>query len=308
MRRLLNGSGRFILALLTFSLPACSYDHSKYADPDDGSENVVYQFIDAETMKPIQGAYVNAVWVKPTPAGKVGSPGCVRAALLRSDANGWVRMKGPKGAVLDRDSFMVPEYEFFQYAYQAPDNNHVTHYVRGDPTMTKFFPAWVKNLEQLGYVYGQSVERNVYIKSFPIAGFIDNVSDIKYPQRYFIKYRSFPFDTTYGLANISYSCGPEGENIGLSEAEVAETGTRRGLLQAEILCDEKWDTATAMPEYSIAKALWMVLPQSRAAEAWSQFKLAVPTYNGTYEGGKAFTRNERLQFCSWIKPYIEKYQ
>ena len=299
----------FLLIAVMLSFPACSYDHIKYADPDDGSENIVYQFIDAETMKPIQGAYVNAVWVKPTPAGKVGSPGCVRAALLRSDANGWVRMKGPKGAVLDRNNFMVPGYEYFMYDYKAPDNLHVRHYVRGDPTMTKFYPAWKKQLEQLGYVYGHSVHGNVYVKSFPIIGFVDNVSDTKYPQRYFVKYRSFPGDTTDGISNVANSCGAEGENIGLSDAERAETGTRRGLLQAQILCDEKWDTSTAMLlDYDIGKALWIVLPAEKAPDAWAQFKLAVPSYHGTYESGKTLTQIERLQFCRWIQPFVEKYK
>jgi hypothetical protein len=299
----------FLLIILMISLPACSYDHSRYADPDDGSENVVYQFIDAETMKPIQGAYVNAVWVKPTPAGKVGSPGCVRAALLRSDANGWVRMKGPKGAVLDRNDFMVPEYEFFTYSYKFPDENYVTHNIRADSA--KLYPAWTKRLEQLGYVFGMTQHPYyVYYKKFPIKGFVDNVGYIKYPQRYFIKYRSFPDDTNYNITNVANSCGSEGENIGLSDLERAETGTRRGLLRAQILCDQKWDTSTGGMGNALSTSFWLIESPKNESIVREKFSALLPDYPKilSAQWGRPFTKSERLTYCAWIEPYVRHYQ
>jgi hypothetical protein len=308
---LFSKGGKFILAFLTFAFPACSYENIKYADPDDGSENVVIQFIDVETMKPIQGAYVNAVWVTPTPAGKRGGSSCVQAALLRSDANGWVRMKGPPGAVLDRRDFMVPEYELFMYEYEKPDAEHVTHISRAEKAEVERYPAWAKNLEKMGYHYDSQPNQPYwgYYKAFPIGGFHDNYGDIQYPQRYFIKWRSLPSAVGQGIQNVANSCGPVGTNIGLNDAQRAETGTRRGLMHVKVLCDKKWDTAKGgLLSSAIMQALWLVRPPEEGIEAWKLFEQAVPSYKTAFGGAATipFTPEQRIQFCGWIAPYAEK--
>ena len=290
---------------------ACSYDHTKYADKDDGPDNVVYQFIDAETMKPIQGAYVNPIWMKPTPSGKLGSPGCVRAALLRSDANGWVRMKGPKGGILGNINFMVQGYDNFSYQYQTPDKQHVLHILPIARNYMTQYPAWVKNLESLGYKNDSQHWR--FIKAFPIAGFKDNQSELKKPQIYFIKHRAFPSDSAVSTFMQVNRCGNGGGvDIGLDDKTANETNTRRGIIEANLLCDEKWDTATGYQPYgALATALWLVDDPMNLVSASSELTEHVPSYPKVVTAafaGRVFTKTERIQFCTWIKPYMDKYQ
>lgn len=301
----------FLLIAVILCGQACSFDRTKYADPDDGPDNVVYQFIDAETMKPIQGAYVNPIWMKPTPSGKVGSPGCVRAALLRSDANGWVRMKGPKGGILGNINFMVPGYDHFKYQYETPDKQHVLNIIRVDRDDVKQYPAWAKNLENLGYYYDS--RRWSYVKIFPVDGFKDNLSDRKMPQIYFVRNRAFPGDTMLSIFGQVNQCGNGGgEDIGMDDKTANETNTRRGIIQANQLCDEKWDTAAGYQPYgALATALWLVADPMDLVSASSELAEHVPSYPKVVTAafaGRVFTKTERLQFCAWIKPYVEKYQ
>ena len=300
----------FLLIILSFALPACSYDHTRYGDPDDGPDNVVYQFIDAETMKPIQGAYVNPIWMKPTPAGKVGSPGCIRAALLRSDANGWVRMKGPKGGILSNINYMVPGYDFFDYKYKNPDDQHVLNFLRAEKSEVTRYPAWAKSLEDLGYTYGYG-SYWIYYKSFPITGFKDNQSAIKKPQTYFIKHRALPNDSVLSTFISVDRCGPEGENINLDTATLKEVNAQRGRISANVLCDEKWDTAAGPQPYGeLEVALWLVDTPQNASLAREKFTIELPDYPKILspQWGRSFTKRERLVFCKWIRPFSEKYQ
>ena len=300
----------FALLFCLFSLVACASDY-KYADKDGGKNNVVMQFIDAETQKPIQGAYVNVLWLK---KGERNSQ-CIRAALLRSDVNGWVRMKGPtkpRDLYMTIPNIMVPGYERFQYEYKQPiDPEHVVHIIREEPSAAARYPAWAKNLEALGYVYkniGKGAYYNGYYKTFSPENFRDNASDILYPQQYYVTYRAMPDNNVDGIRQVADGCGDEGENIGLSPAEKAETGTRRALLQVGRLCDEKWDTAEkgVMDLNALGNSLWLIRPPPE--NAWDQFKKVLPNFPLDGLEGRHFTKEERLAYCAWMQPFVEKYK
>jgi hypothetical protein len=172
--------------------------------------DVEIQFIDAETMKPIQGAYSNPMWTRQIEAGKIGTE-CVQAALLISDKNGWVRMKAPKvnGAFLRPITVMVPGYEAFRFQWGTPQDaaantKYVTHLVAAEPQTVQKFVPWAKRLEALGYRHGHVLGEWAYYKIFPNTGFANNFAANKaLPQRYFVKYRSFPYEM---LANIVPVC------------------------------------------------------------------------------------------------------
>jgi hypothetical protein len=303
----------FILILFAMALPACGYDNTRYADPEDGPNNVVYQFIDAETMKPIQGAYVNPIWMKPTPSGKIGSPGCVRAALLRSDADGWVRMKGPKGGILANINFMVPGYDSFNYKYALPDSNHVLHMIEAQKITVERYPAWAKNLEQLGYHYeAVSLAGSAgYYKSFSIGDFKDSQSDLEKPQIYFIKHRSFPSDPSLSIFGRINQCGDEGVNIGMDYEAIKETSMQRAIIYSNVLCDEKWDTATGVQPFgALTTAMWLIEEPMNLAIASSKLATLLPNYPkvAMASSSRAFTAEERTKFCAWIQPYVEKYR
>jgi hypothetical protein len=292
-------------------ISACSAGGMR-RNPNDLDNNLVeYQFIDADTMKPIQGAYVNAVWVTPTPPGKVSGSECVQAALLRSDANGWVKLDGPKGTILDALNVLVPGYEVFPYLYAVPDAKHVSHFVRAEKFDIDHYPEWAKTLIEQGYSY-HSYETRPYLgyyKSYPIAGFVDNQASPIIRQKYFARWHSFPHEIYGNYPNVGNACGAGGVNIGLSQAERTDTDIQRALAAISLLCDKKWDSVVgekALPAYLIATALWVVRSPAAGQQAWAEFKNAVPSYAGAYEGGRALSREERLAFCAWIRAYAEK--
>jgi hypothetical protein len=299
-----------LIGLLLFS--ACGASSTRH-NPNDPDGNLVeYQFIDADTMKPIKDAYANVVWVTPTPPGKINGSKCVRAALLRSDANGWVKMDGPKGSIIDLLNLMVPGYEDLKLTYELEPTQTV-HVLRVSHDEYERFPAWGKSLQSIGYQLIDIKENSdvVFRKNYNQLPKSNDAWSFTGAQRYFVKLRSFPSEAASSFPNIGNACGPEGENIGLSESQRLETGTRRGIAALDSLCDAKWDSVSAkiaLPSYEIAKALWLVKPPADGLAAWAEFQKIVPTYQGVYEGGPALNRDERLEFCSWMQPYAEKYR
>ena len=297
---------RIFLIVLFSLVSGCSYSGMP-RDPNDPDDNLVeYQFIDADTMKPIQGAYVNVVWVSPTPPGKVNGSECLQAVLLRSDANGWVKMDGPKGSIREVPWIMVPDYELFQYAYGVPDKDHVRHVVRAENYQLDRYPAWTQTLKDAGYEYFADFKHPYlgFYKAYPINGFADNTTRKPTPQRYFFKGRSLPGEEE--LTNVGNACGPGGVNIGLSEAQRAETNTRRGIQQLRQVCDERWDaTKGGYPQgVSISQALWLVEAPMENNRAWTKMLQIIPNY----DAARIMTKDERVAFCAWMQPFKEKYQ
>lgn len=286
---------------------ACSAGFRPSSESRYGLDDVLFQFIDAETMKPIEGVYVNPVWVIPTPPGKVRGARCVRAALLRSDTQGWVRMKRPAKAVIDNVNFMVPGYESFTYRFRVPDQHHVMHIIPAEPSDIVDYPAWAENLQALGYHYNEpsAASRAGFYKAFPVAGFVDNTSEQYPPQLYYIKRRSPPSSENLSVFTRVDECGKDGEDIGLGEA-AAEANKQRALIYLDDLCDTKWDTAKGRQRFgALFIALWLVGPPDDANLASKLLAGQLPEYPEVVvpSAGRAFTQSERLRFCAWMKPY-----
>jgi hypothetical protein len=292
-----------VLSLSTFlSVASCATAHRNPSDPDNN--RIEYQFIDADTMKPIQGAYVNVVWVSPVLPGKVNGSHCMQAALLRSDANGWVKMDGPKGSILEVPWIMVPDYEYFRYFYEEPDKEHILHVIRAGRPELDGYPAWVQKLTNIGYVYYADYEHAYpgFYKAFPIKRFVDNTSRHGAPQQYYFRDRSFPGGEY--LTNVGHACGPEGINIGLGEAERSEADIRRGLQQLKLICDERWDTNKgSYPSNSLPQALWLVEAPLENSKAWNRLKDVIPNYQGRIDYPIKMSKAERIAFCAWMQPF-----
>ena len=278
---------RFFLIVLFSIISGCSYS-GMLRYPNDSDDNLVeYQFIDADTMKPIQGAYVNAVWVS-----QDGSQ-CLQAALLRSDANGWVKMDGPKGAYQKIPRFMVPGYEAFSYLYKTPDAQHVSHMIRAEKREAIEYPAWEQNLLAIGYAFHTYDTRPSlgYYKKYSIAGFADPFAEPHVPKAYFVRWRSFPTNSSLSTFGRLESCG-NSNDVGF---QGEKTNAVRAKIQADVLCNDKWDSAIGRQGYgSLTTALWLVSNPTSTA-SWGQFAKAVPTYppiNGA-EASRAFTKFEQ---------------
>jgi hypothetical protein len=298
-----------LFELILTSLGGCSDSFARRDLKDLDNNNVEYQFIDADTMRPIQGAYVNVVWVSSTPTGKVNGSKCLQAALLRSDADGWVRMDGPKDSIREVPWIMIPDYTFFRYLYEEPDKQHVLHVIRAGKAELDGYPAWVRNLEDLGYEYHADYHLPYpgFYKPFPISGFVNNTTGHRAPQQYYFRGRAFPGEEY--LTNVGHACGPEGRNIGLSDVERGETDIVRGLQRLKLICDERWDTNMGnYPSNSVAQALWLVEAPLENSKAWAQLREVVPTYTGNINYGSNMTKAERIAFCAWMQPFAERYQ
>jgi len=297
-------SRAFVFGLLAhLSLVSCA---SANRNPNDPDNNLVeFQLIDADTMKPIQGAYVNAIWVSPTPAGKVNGSQCLQAALLRSDANGWVKMDGPKDSILEAPWIMVPGYESLRLTYFEEPKEQV-HIISMGRREYEGLEAWGRALQDKGYELidlpgHSSIE---FRKSFNNIPRVKSRWSFTGSQRYFVTNRSPP-GIEY-ITNVANACGPEGINIGLSEAQRAETGIRRGLQQVNIICDERWDTAKGgyRQGVSVSQALWLVEDPMENSKAWARMLQIIPNY----DAARIMTRDERMAFCAWIQPFAEKQQ
>jgi hypothetical protein len=295
-----------LIGLLLFS--ACGASGTRH-NPNDPDGNLVeYQLIDADTMQAIQGAYVNAVWSFEGPAGKVRSSQCAQGALLRSDANGWVRMDGPKSSYVSSVDFMVPGYEAFSFLYKVPDAQHVSHMIRGEKRDAVQYPAWEQNLFNLGYSYHSydTMPQLGYYKTYPIAGFADPFAAPRVPKAYFVKWRSFPTNSSLSTFGTVQGCG-DTTDVGFKDNQ---TNLVRAKIQMEVLCDEKWDSAVGLQGYgSLTTALWLVTDPMDTA-SWQQFAATVPSYPPVVgaEASRSFTKDERLKFCTWIQPFSEKLQ
>ena len=289
------------------SLSACAFDRP-YANPDDGDNNVVYQFIDADTMKPIQGAYVGVRWEDEK------SGACAKGELARSDAKGWVRMKGPPDSQISGISRMVPGYENLYFDYAVPDNQHVTAKFVLDERTRAEYPAWAANLTRLGYKDDRSPGPTTtrWTKVYPIKGFVDLMGDFVMPQLHYVRYRSLPPTSALAIGGVDASCDDASKNIGLSPSQVREAVTRKGVLFAQMLCDEKWDTAKSyQPDNALDSTFDLVATEAEGGrlKAFAEFRALLPDYPYlNVPGHRTFTKNERLKFCAWVKPYVEKYQ
>jgi hypothetical protein len=293
------------LVLLAILMSACSGGEARRSAIDRDESLIDYQFIDADTMKPIKGAYASVAWVS-----QDGSQ-CLKAALLRSDVNGRVKMDGPKGSYQRIPTFMVPGYQHLGLTFQLEPTATV-HKMSVYRQNYVQFPAWSKALRDMGYQVidiptNTSVEIRKNFNHIPVdrVGPGPSLGD----KLYFVTLRALPGAGSNEMPNIHAPCGPGGENIGLSLSQQLATNTVRAVESTRILCDEKWDSATGRQPYgALTTALWLVGGPENFHAASREFARQLPNYP-ILEGpssSRAFTKSERLAFCAWIQPYSEQ--
>lgn len=293
-----------VLPMVVLCFAACSTT-GIFDERDPGNNLIEYQFLNGDTMKPIAGVYVNAIWVTPTPPGMANGSQCVQAALLRSDASGWVRMDGPRGSILEVPRIFAPGHEPLSLSYELEPVEQSVHVLSVYRRVYDQYPAWGWALQEMGY---QLIDRpeNTNVQFRKNYDSIPKNRGRWFPagaQRYYVSVRSYPGETS--VVNVANMCGPEGRNIGLSDAARAETGTRRALHQLNLICDEKWDSALGdYPGHLLPQVLWLVEEPKDSQAAWEKLRSVLPSY----QGDSPMTRNERIVFCEWMRPYAEKYQ
>ena len=252
------------------------------------------------------------VWVTPTPPGNRNGSVCAQAALLRSDANGWVKMDGPKGTIIDYFQTMIPDYEPLKLIYEVEPSRHTVHQLNISWFEFSGLPAWSKSLRDLGYMQSALVQDRdvVFRKTFDhLPKTYGDPWSFTGKQRYYVKLRSFPSEAASSISDFAQACGPEGVNFGLSQSTRIGTNPLRAKLKLKILCDERWDSATGRQAYgALTTALWLVGGPENFQNSTREFAERLPNYpkiDGP-SADRAFTKTERLAFCAWLQPYADK--
>ena len=274
-----------------------------------------WQFIDAETLKPIEGGWINFAW-RGKPRSN-GTSSCPRGVLGRTGKDGWFRTtaKDPTWRVDPIPYFFVPGYENFQFAYGDPDPAHITAYVPYDVNLLGTMPTFEQHLRDMGYEYHQPLMSDRwshhFTKIMPSKGFQELQGHKEIRQRYFIKYRSFPEYVEQNFSFMGKQCDDEGsDNIGLEFERIQLTDRLRAISSTKYFCDPIWD-GVKRPVIDLTE--WV----GRAAWLTPGIKTTYPkiielmpsryyAWADKIEFNKPFTRKEREDFCSWINPYLIK--
>jgi hypothetical protein len=270
-----------------------------------------FQLIDADTMKPIEGGWVNFIWYGKKLTGKVQSRPCVRAVLAKTGADGrfadtakesfWVPAPLP--------DIFVPGYEYLQYRYGDPDDQHVTLFVRMDKTEAGRFPAWEESLKKLGYTW----KPHEWTKVIPATGFRNaNLPDDG--RRYFVRYRSFPIDVEMSFRMVGTVCDkPGAENVGLSAESGRTTTFLRASESLKYFCHKDWLTLPADRQTHLAgwiqRSLWLLPDQNEMYdEMQTRFPdfTKQPRWSDFYGGQRPFTAEEQTRFCDWLLPLTKR--
>jgi hypothetical protein len=276
-----------------------------------------WQFIDAETMQPIEGAWINFAWRGKPKSNGVSS--CPRGVLGRSGKDGWFRDIGrePYWKVDPLPSYFVPGYEHFQYEYGVPDADHITAYIPYSETYLGTIPAFEDNLRKNGWVHHPGIIRddfaNKWTKVFPSKGFRDYVGHREVRQRYFMRYFSLPEFVGQSFSFMGKHCDDErADNIGLELKTIKFTDKLRAIHSTEYFCRDLWRGMKKNPSQQymyiwMNRAFWL-LPAER--KPWDEMKILLPEHLNS--SSREFLINvplsdsEHSTFCNWIKPYLEK--
>lgn len=257
------------------------------------------RFIDADTNKPVEGVYVNVIWIKSFP-GKRGSE-CMQSALLRSGPDGWVRQVAPAEGSLANATIFAPGYEYMRYERQSFERraeetvlNRLTAF-----RMHEMYPAWTKTIEAMGYRY----EKEHYVREFVLKH--DPDERIQKQTIHLITRRSYPPDMASTTQGVLGGCEDPLRRVGLKD----ESGEIRWQFQAEfiaMLCDERWDTAaSAQPE--LLSTILTFADKNAQATVFEKFSAEFPDRVKTqFEGQRPFSTAEREKFCSWIWQFKPK--
>ncbi len=268
------------------------------------------QFIDIETMKPIEGGWVHFVWYgKPKPS---GASTCKSAVLGRSGADGWFRntAQDPSWQLDEMTVFFVPGYQRAKLARIESEPDQLMLLVEETDQYYGKMPGFEQRLREQGFVYHPSSikdrfsyhwTKRIYRKDFPRG---------EYPQRYFIRYHGFPWDVGQNFSFLGRICDDPGAiNIGLSRARTQYTDKLRSTSSTRFFCDSVWKGSPLNEpsnEYWVNRMAWVL---SDPTEFWQYFKShqGAQKYNGS-RLLKGFDEAKRQAVCAWIMPHVEKVE
>ena len=272
-----------------------------------------WRFIDAETMLPIEGAFVNFAW-----RGKPDERGyqtCKRGVLGRSGKDGWFRDTALDASwyVDPTPAIFVPGYEFFEYKYGYPDEDHITHFIREDAN-SEFgrFPAWEKRWADMGYVYqgessGYYLDWHAWTKVLPAAGFHDFKKDSDNPRLYFMKLRTKPGQVDAAFRFVGRDCADDDASNDVNTDTVDIADYLRGYHSTKYFCDPAWNSLKPgrwdMTGW-IRRATWL-LPKG---SGFKPFEDAMPDYfsdSRSMRDGN-LSAEERARFCKIVNQYLKE--
>lgn len=260
--------------------------------------NFAQRFVDADTNKPIEGVYANAIWIKSFP-GKRGSE-CMQSALLRSGPDGWVRQSAPEEGSLASVTIFAPGYEYMSYERRSFDRvaeetvlNRLAAF-----RMHEAYPAWTPTIEAMGYRY----EKEHYVKEFVLKH--DPDETIQKQTVHLITRRGYPPDMTTATQGVIGGCDDLSRRVGLKD----ENGAIQWQFQRELIsmiCDPRWDTANAVQNGWLSTALTFK-DKGLQERVSMRFKADFPERaNTSYD--KPFSKPEREKFCTWIWQFEPKF-
>ncbi len=271
-----------------------------------------WQFIDAETMQPIEGAFVNFAW-----RGKPDERGyqtCKRGVLGRSGKDGWFRETALDASwyVDPTPAIFVPGYEFFEYKYGYPDQAHITHFIREDAN-SEFgrFPAWEKRWADIGYVFqGEKstryLEGHLWTNVLPATGFHDFQKDPDNPRLFFMKMRTMPSQAAAAFRFVGRDCADDGASNNVNTDTVDLADYLRGYHSTKYFCDPAWNSL----KYGrwdinpwLTRALFVV-PDRNSPAVNKSYQAIL----GEYHAGKVdrnLTAHERTNFCAYIQLFLK---
>jgi hypothetical protein len=272
-----------------------------------------WQFIDAETMQPIEGAFINFAW-----RGESTSRGmttCKHGVLGRTDKNGWFRSvaKDPTWYADGTPAFFVPGYEYFKFRYGYPDAEHITATIAEDKTVYGNYPAFEERMHQNGYEFQGEISADrqfshVWTKVMPAAGFHDRMRDQKNPRRYFVKYQTYPELVDQTFQFVGKVCSDEGATNEVDREMIQLSDHLRGYHATKYFCDPAWNSiAYARLEISIwiRRATW-ILPKGSGFKPLEEL---IPEYFKDASKSGMLSRNltaaERAKMCEALNVYLK---
>ncbi len=322
----------WLMILLLPSLGACSCDlrvGGKCRDTQRASDpplTAKWQLFDADTEKPIEGAWVNFLWY-----GKADSRGnmpCVRGVLGRTNADGifedtardgsW-RLAGQPPMLFKRD------YERLIFRQDDADQNHVTAYVTVLHHEKAAYPAWFKRLEDLGYItVGAEIPNGTLqyekVYSTRLIKSVMNQGPLKDGGRkeLWVTRRSLPINNS--APGIGATCkSPGAENVGFDNQVDEQLDHDRAMHAYSYLCDPQWDSIPAdytrtSSQMFVFQSLWLLNDAEhahlRAQEvipdyfAPREHRLAPPKLPNSED--RALRPDERTKFCDWLAPFTQR--
>ncbi len=265
------------------------------------------QFIDAETMKPIEGGWVHFIWYgKPKPN---GMSSCRSAVLGRSGPDGWFRdtAQDPSWKLDEMTVFFVPGYQRVVLDRIESDPDHLIMAVPETDQYYGKMPGFEQRLRDQGFVYHFAAIKDEYShhwtkrissKGFPRGDF---------PQRYFIRYHGFPWDVGQNFNFLGRVCDdPGSRNVGLAQERIQYTDKLRSISSTRFFCDPVWKGSAISDgekEVFITSASWIL---SDRKEAWEQVSDQFGKWNFNHlEALAKFDEQKKQAFCAWILPKVE---